>query len=153
MQVLSQIPHPLRIFTFPSLLRENMSMKLPCTLHCVFWISYSSSAGLIHLCSHASYGQRRQMCYNFFCALIFANAVYNDGCFPLPNCVWSGGSSLQYHTGDGSCRLKPEPPFPGQPQPGAYGGTGGYILLCKGRTTWQSGSSTDGLQTVLYPDL
>lgn len=30
---------------------------------------------------------RRQMCYNFFCALIFANAVYNDGCFSAKLCV------------------------------------------------------------------
>lgn len=61
---------------------------------------------------------RRQMCPNFSMLLIFANAVYKDGCFSLPNRVWSGGSSLQYHTWDVSYRLKSEPPFPGQPWPG-----------------------------------
>lgn len=58
---------------------------------------------------------RRQMCPNFSMLLIFANAVYKDGWFSLPNCVWSDGSSLQYHTWDVSYRLKSEPPFPDQP--------------------------------------
>lgn len=46
----------------------------------------------------------------------------------LPNCVWSSGSRLQYHTWDASCRLEPEPLFPCLPQPGTYRGTGDIAL-------------------------
>lgn len=115
------------------------------------------------ICVHMLAMGRRQMCYNFFYALIFANAVYNDGCFSLPDCVWSGGSSLQHHTRDASCRLEPKHPFPGQPWPGTCGGTV-YINICmsvyidiycsaKGRPPGDSGSSADALQMVLNPDL
>lgn len=35
-----------------------------------FWIWYSSSAGLIHLCSHASYGQKTDVLQLFLCSYL-----------------------------------------------------------------------------------
>lgn len=108
------------------------------------------------ICVHMLAMGRRQMCYNFFYALIFANAVYNDGCLSLPNCVWSSGSSLQNHTQDASCRLKP------QSQDRRHWARAEAVYRCmyaciyssaKGGPPGDSRSSTDALQMVLNPDL
>lgn len=103
---------------------------------------------------------RRQMCYNFFYALIFANAVYNDGCLSLPNCVWSSGSSLQNHTQDASCRLKLQPHSQDRRHWARAEALYVYVCMCvciyssaKGGPPGDSRSSTDALQMVLNPDL
>lgn len=105
-------------FTFPTLFKRIYIYETPL-------LSQLCGSGFdIHrqlvwsICVHMLAMGRRQMCPNISMLLIFANAVYKHGYFSLPNCVWSGGSSLQYHTWDVSCRLKSEPPFSGQPWPG-----------------------------------
>lgn len=139
MQVPSQTPHPLMYLRLPYLNMRKSSPLHGSGFHIHHQLVWS-------ICIHMLTMARRQMCY-IFCALIFANAVYNAGYSSLPNCVLSGGSSLEYHTWDVSCRLKPEPPLPNQSWLGAYGGTEDCSV--KGWPPGDSGSSTDTLQMIL----
>lgn len=117
-----------------------------------FWIWYSWPAGLIHLCSHASYGQKSDVPQLFY-ALNLCQCRMQGWMFLFDKLcvVWWQQRAVPHMR----CELQTQvwAPIPRLAPAGPYRGTGDRYCRAKGGPPGHFGSSTDVLQMVLYPDL
>lgn len=138
MQVVSWIPHPLHICTFPSLLRKKKKIhtrNFPALSTAWFWIWYSPPAGLIHLCSHANYGQKTDVLQLFLCSYLCQRCIQWWMFLFAKSRVVRWQQPAVPHT---RCELQTQPraPIPRPATARSLRKQWRYILLCEGRTTW-----------------